>query len=256
VERYTNQLRDEFGLEIVDSIESLCTKVDGILLESVDGRPHLEQVKPVLAAKKPVFVDKPMGGNLADVIEIFRLAKQAGVPCWSSSSYRYSPGVVEAIGGKVGKILGCVAFGACYHEPHHPDLYWYGIHTAETIYALMGPGCVSVTRTSGPDSDVVVGKWKDGRIGVFRGGRKGANNTSLKAGYVVFGEKGVVHGEHASYDGLLKEIVLFFKTGKVPVEPAETIELFAFMSAADESKKLDGATVTLKSLIDEASKNK
>jgi len=51
------------------SIEELCRKVDGVLLESVDGRPHLEQVRPVIAAGKPVFIDKPMAANLADVIE-------------------------------------------------------------------------------------------------------------------------------------------------------------------------------------------
>ncbi len=95
VENYTNQLRDTYGVEIVDTIEELCQKVDGILLESVDGRPHLKQAIPVIKARKPMFVDKPMAGNLADVIEIFRLAKQNNVPCWSSSSLRYSPAIVE-----------------------------------------------------------------------------------------------------------------------------------------------------------------
>ena len=85
VEKYTAQLRDEFGLEIVDSVEKLCEKVDCVLLESVDGRPHLEQAKPVFAAKKPLYIDKPMAGNLQDVIEIFRLAGESGVKCWSSS---------------------------------------------------------------------------------------------------------------------------------------------------------------------------
>ncbi len=256
VEHYTNELRDKYGLEIVGSIEELCAKVDGVLLTSVDGRPHLEQARKVFAAGKPVFIDKPIAGNLADAVAIFRLAREAGVPCWSSSSYRYSKNMLEVVGGKVGKVLGCIAYGPCYREAHHPDLYWYGIHTAETIYALMGPGCVSVTRTAGADTDVVVGKWKDGRLGVFRGGSEGTNKGNLKSGFVVFGSEGVYHGEPDAYEGLLREIVKFFKTGRPPLDPAETIELFAFMSAADESKAKGGIPVELQPLIERASKGK
>ena len=76
----------KMGVEIVDSIDALLTKVDVVLLESVDGRPHLEQATPVLKAGKPLFIDKPVAGSLADAIEIFRLAEQHKVPCFSSSS--------------------------------------------------------------------------------------------------------------------------------------------------------------------------
>ena len=63
--------------------------MDAVLLESVDGRPHLEQVKPVLKAHKPVFIDKPLAATLEDAREIARLAKAAGVPWFSSSSLRF-----------------------------------------------------------------------------------------------------------------------------------------------------------------------
>ena len=79
----------ELGVEMVDSIEQLLSKVDVVMVLSIDGGAHLEQVRPVIAAGKPLFVDKPMAGNLADVIEIYRLARANNVPCWSSSSLRY-----------------------------------------------------------------------------------------------------------------------------------------------------------------------
>ncbi|MHC4434036.1 MAG: Gfo/Idh/MocA family protein, partial [Planctomycetota bacterium] len=139
---YTEQLRDEYGVEIVDSIEELCRKVDGVLLESVDGRPHLKQAIPVIKARKPLFIDKPMAGSLADVIEIFRLAKENNVPCWSSSSLRYCPGIIELKEkNTVGRILGCDVYSPCSLEEHHPDLYWYGVHGVEMLFAVMGPGC-------------------------------------------------------------------------------------------------------------------
>ena len=142
VDKFTNQLRDKFGVEIVETIEQLCDKVDGVLLESVDGRPHLKQIKPVIAAKKPVFVDKPVAANLEDVIEIFRLARENNVPCWSSSSFRYGQGIVGINDNEqVGKVKSCDVFGSSSWAEHHPDLYLYGIHPVTALYAVMGTGC-------------------------------------------------------------------------------------------------------------------
>jgi predicted dehydrogenase len=252
VENYTNQLRDKYGVEIVGTIEELCEKVDGVLLESVDGRPHLKQVRPVITAKKPVFIDKPMAGSLADVIEIFRLAKENNVPCWSSSSLRYGPGVIGMRNNdKVGEVLGCDAFSPCSLEEHHPDLYWYGVHGVEMLFTIMGTGCESVRRVQTGNYEFVVGLWEGGRVGTFRGVKKG------KSGYgsMVFGTKGIVPGGgYGGYEPLIDEIIKFFKTGDVPISPEETIEIFAFMSAADESKARGGAAVSIKETIEKAKK--
>jgi predicted dehydrogenase len=252
VENYTNQLRDKYGVEIVGTIEELCEKVDGVLLESVDGRPHLKQVRPVITAKKPVFIDKPMAGSLADVIEIFRLAKENNVPCWSSSSLRYGPGVIGMRNNdKVGEVLGCDAFSPCSLEEHHPDLYWYGVHGVEMLFTIMGTGCESVRRVQTGNYEFVVGLWEGGRVGTFRGVKKG------KSGYgsMIFGTKGIVPGGgYGGYEPLIDEIIKFFKTGDVPISPEETIEIFAFMSAADESKARGGAAVSIKETIEKAKK--
>ncbi len=252
VDKYTAQLRDEFGLEIVDSIEELCRKVDGILLESVDGRPHLAQARPVIAAKKPVFIDKPMAGSLADVIEIFRLAKENKVPCWSSSSLRFSPGIIGMRNSaEVGEVLGCDAFGPCSLEPHHPDLYWYGVHGVEILFTIMGPGCESVRRVQTDGVEHVVGVWKGGRVGTFRGLKSGKKDY----GAMVYGSKGIARsGRYSGYGDLVREIVKFFETGKAPVPAEETIEIFAFMTAADESKVKGGKAVSIKTVIEEAKK--
>jgi len=247
IEGFTATLRDKFNVEMVDSIEKLCQIVDGILLESVDGRVHLQQIIPVIKAKKPVFIDKPAGGNLGDIIRIFQLAEENNVPCWSSSSLRFSPGIINMRNNKdVGKVLGCGAFGPCYFEPHHPDLYWYGIHTMEVLYTIMGTGCQTVTRIHTEDTDIAVGVWNDGRVGTFRGIRKGASPY----GALVYGDKGVVRsGDYAGYEPLVKEIITFFKTGKAPVPAEETIEMYAFMTAADISKTQNGQAISIPELI-------
>jgi predicted dehydrogenase len=223
-----------------------------VLLESVDGRPHLEQVKPVLKAGKPVFIDKPVAGSLADALQIYDLAKKFKVPCFSSSSLRFSPGImVMRKDPKVGKVLGCAAYGPCSIEKHHPDLFWYGIHGVETLYTIMGTGCKSVARVHTKDTDLVTGTWEDGRIGTYRGLRKGHTDF----GALVFGSKGIApSGKYAGYEPLVEEICKFFKTGRPPVSAEETIEIIAFMEAADESKRSGGKPVTLESVMAKARK--
>ncbi len=250
IDGFTKTLREKHGIEIVDSIDALLKKVDVVLLESVDGRPHLEQVRPVLKAGKPVFIDKPVAGSLADAIQIYELARQYKVPVFSSSSLRYGPGVVGMRDNpKVGDILGCASYGPCSLEPHHPDLFWYGIHGVEALYTIMGTGCESVARVHTPDVDLVTGTWKGGRVGTFRGIRKGAGSY----GTIVFGSKGVVPGGGSGgYEPLLVEICKFFKTGKPPVSAEETLEIMAFMEAADESKRRGGAPVKLADVVAKA----
>ena len=240
---YTETLRDKHGVKIYDSIEAMMPDVDVVFLESVDGRPHLEQIKPVLKAKKPVFVDKPVAGSLADAILIYELAEKAGVPIFSSSSLRYSKSTMGATNNPaVGDILGAVAFSPCSLEEHHPDLFWYGVHGVESLFTIMGTGCQSVTRIHTADFDVVTGIWSDGRIGTFRGIRKGKADY----GTTVFGSKGIYHAMgYSGYQPLVEKICQFFEDGKPPVSAQETIEMFAFMEAADESKRRGGVPVTI-----------
>ena len=93
IDGFTKTLVEDWGVELVDDIPSLCKKVDAILLESVDGRVHLEQVRPVFEAGKPVFIDKPLAATWADVKEIARLGEKHSTPWWSASSLRYSAAV-------------------------------------------------------------------------------------------------------------------------------------------------------------------
>ncbi|RYY20153.1 MAG: Gfo/Idh/MocA family oxidoreductase [Chitinophagaceae bacterium] len=239
------------GVEIVDSIDELLKKVDVVLLESVDGRRHVAEAMPVLKAGKPMFIDKPVAASLADAMIIFNAAKKYNTPVFSASSLRYIPGAKEIAGGKLGKIHGADAYGHCYIEPHHPDLFYYGIHGVEILYSIMGTGCKSVMRTHLPDSDMVVGTWNDNRIGTYRGTRFGKGTM----GATVFGENGIeVLDKSPGYDALWEKVIGFFNTGVVPVTPEETLEVLAFMEAADESKRRQGAMVGISSVMEKARK--
>jgi predicted dehydrogenase len=169
LDQYTKQLQDKFGVKIVPSIEELCHEVDAILLESVDGRPHLEQVRPVFKARKPVFIDKPLAGTLKDAVEIVRLAKESKVPCFSASSYRFYDSLVEVKNTKIGEVRSALSYGPAHLEEHHPDMYWYGVHPTEALYTILGTGCKTVSRVHTTDTDVIVGSWSNGRTGTLIG---------------------------------------------------------------------------------------
>lgn len=251
IPKYTAEVK-AMGLEVVDSIDDLLEQVDCVLLETNDGRPHLEQSLAVFRAGKPVFIDKPTGSKLSEVVAIFRAAKHYDVPMFSSSSLRYSDGAQAIRGGKVGKVLGCDVYSPCSLEKTHIDLYWYGIHGVESLFTCMGSGCQSVQHTSTDDFESAVGVWSGGRIGTFRGIRAG------KGGYggTAFGDKGIVQiGTYGGYVPLVRQIAKFFRSRELPIDPAETIELYAFMQAAYESKQRGGEAVTIAEVMATAEKD-
>jgi predicted dehydrogenase len=261
VEQFTTELRDKWQIELVDSIDALVQRVDAVMLTSVDGRVHLAQARPVLAAHKPLFVDKPFAASVRDAVELARLARESNTPIFSSSSLRFADDV-QAMkrDPRAAEVMGALAWGPATLEPHHPDMFWYGIHTIEILYTFMGPGCEQVSRTHTAGSDAIVGRWKDGRIGIVRGGR----DTATTYGQVVFGKKEVVTAPPRSADagagagaaakksmyyGIVREAVEFFRTGKSPVPIEETLEIMAFMEAADLSKARNGAPVALTEVL-------
>ncbi|MCY3022816.1 MAG: Gfo/Idh/MocA family oxidoreductase [Planctomycetota bacterium] len=247
VEGYTKELTEKWGVQIYDSIEELCRNVDAVMIESVDGRPHLEQARPVIKAKKPLFIDKPLAGSLRDALEIFRLAREAGVPVFSASSLRYGKNTQAVREGSIGKVTRAETFSPCSLEPHHPDLFWYGIHGVESLFTVMGTGCETVKRGTTADGKIeVTGTWAEGRTGTFRENAKGYGGKA-------WGEKG--EAEVGAYDGyhpLVAVAVKFLQTGVVPVSAEETTEILAFMEAADESKRQNGAPVKIKDVLKKA----
>jgi len=244
---YTEEVK-KMGVEITTSIKDLLTKVDFVMLETNDGRLHLEQALEVLKAGKRMFIDKPVAASLTDALAIYEASKKYNIPIFSASSLRHIKGIEKI---DKAKVLGADAFSPAVLEKTHPDFFWYGIHGVETLYTVMGTGCKSVTRVSTPDTDIVVGVWEDGRIGTFRGTRTGKHDY----GGTVFTKDGnIVLGPYGGYEPLLVDIINYFKTGDVPVTPEETIEIFTFMEAADESKRQGGKSVMLESVLNKGKK--
>ncbi len=242
VGKFTEQIR-EMGVEIVETIPQLLEKVDVVLLESVDGRIHLEEARQIFPYGKPVFIDKPLAGNLPEAIAIFELAKKHKVPVFTSSSTRFGTGLAGLEGhAELGDLLGATTWGPCSYQSGTPDLFFYAIHGVEALYTIMGTGCETVSRVKGPVHDQTTGVWKDGRLGVYRGIVRG----KAAFGATVYGSDGIVQvSEAPNYRLLCQAIGKFFRTGAPPVGEEETLELLTFMEAADESVRQGGKAVAL-----------
>jgi predicted dehydrogenase len=231
---------EQLGVPLVDKPEDMIGKVDGMLIESVEGGVHFERAKPFLEAGLPCFIDKPFTCGLDDARKIVELADKKKAPVFSSSSLRYAPDVVQFMADdKRGKVLGVLSYGPAPLHEHNPGLYHYGVHPVEVLYAVIGPGCQRVTCTHEKNVDVVTGQWQDGRVAGVRGQR-----PESPYGFVAFTDKGVKHvpiDTKLIYRELLKKIVEFFDKKKAPVEPAETVEIMSFIEAALKSANNHGA---------------
>jgi hypothetical protein len=243
VEQFSKTLQEKYQVTFYDSIEELCRHVDAVLLESVDGRPHLEQARPVLLAHKRLFIDKPVAGSLRDAVEIFRLAKEQGTPVFSASGLRFAKSTQAVHQGSMGTITHAETYGPCELEPHHPDLFWYGVHGVEALYTIMGTGCQTVQRgTNAAGKIEVVGLWDHGRKGIF-------HEDKDFHGFAKSERAEAPAGFFDGYLPLVKEIMNFFETGVAPVKPEETLEIFAFMEAADQSKRDGGRPVKIAEVL-------
>ncbi len=238
---YTEEVK-ALGVEIVPSIAELLKRVDYVLLETNDGNLHLEQASQVFKAGKPMFIDKPLAATLAQSMAIYQLARDYNVPIFSSSALRYVPQNQKLRNGEYGKVMGADCYSPATREITQPDFGWYGIHGVETLFTVMGTGCVSVNRMSAEGTDVVVGLWSDGRIGTFRGIREGKSNY----GGTAFTDKSIEPvGTYQGYEVLLSEILNFFRTGVPPVSEEETLEIFTFMEASNASKRNEGKIILM-----------
>lgn len=244
LERFTNEVR-RLGVHVVASFDDLLARVDGVLLESVDGRQHLDQARAIFAARKPVFIDKPLAASLDDALAIAALGRRHGVPWFTASSSRFTPGYpAMRHDPDVGDILGCDVYSQSRAAPGHPDLFWYGVHGVDLLYSLMGTGCRSVTAIQTPLTEQVTGRWDGGRVGTYRGIREHTSKTGLGAS--VFGTKGTARCDtYYDYPALVLAIARFFRTRRSPVPEAEMIEVFSFLAAAEASKARGGRPVSL-----------
>lgn len=237
------------GVELVESLEEMIGRIDAVLVLSVCGDAHLNRVRPFLEAGLPAYVDKPFACTLKDAAEMIDLAQRRGLTLFTSSSLRYSEELAQFRGTlpSLGRLNGAVTWGPAKRHPGNPGLFHYAIHAVELLYTVMGPGCEEVSCNWSEESEVVTGRWSDGRLGTVRGLRTGCTAY----GGAVFCDAGIVPipaGSRFAYRNLCRAIVESFESGKPAVPHETSLEIIRFILAALASEHHGGRTVRLEAV--------
>lgn len=246
VQGFTELVRDQFGVSIAGSIAEVCEEVDAVMLLALDGRPRLEMMREVLRHRKPVFMDKPVAASLADAVAIYRLAEERGVPVMSSSAVRFWPQIIDLAAAEPERPHAALSIGPAHIMAQHPDLFFYGIHPLESLFTVLGPDCVQVSRVTTATTSIVNGLWADGALGTLHAIHEGAKTYQV----IRFGRERIAQtSEISDYEPMLHQIMRFFQTGRASITAKETLAIYAFMEAAELSKQRGGDTVTLREVM-------
>ncbi|WP_263409435.1 Gfo/Idh/MocA family oxidoreductase [Terriglobus tenax] len=241
IERISTTLSHELSIPFVTAIAELCPKVDGILILSVDPASRVREFEQAASCGKPVFLDKPLGGSLPDALRLSRIAARKHVAWFTASALRYSI-TTPPVSLQAAELWGPGDLGRP-DQGYTLDLAWYGIHTLEAMYALLGPGVTQVSRTQHGDADTLHCIWQDGRTATVH-----LIRPDYSFGALLF-QQGANQPERidlkVSYPALLQQVVLFMKTGKPPVSSEETLEVFRLMQASQVSLRHHGALTAL-----------
>ena len=243
VQKFSAEIENRYHIRAYPNISDLANDVDVLFLTSVDGRQHPDQFAQ-MAVGKPVFIDKPFAVSTDGAAAMLRIAAQTATPVMSCSSLRFAQGIAELAQVRAG-IAACQAYGPAPILADYPGFFWYGVHSAEMLYLLMGGGCQSVRTFAAGNMDVICGTWLDGRSGQVLG----MHSPGYEFGCLVHTGKGARLGVAVDtppfHACLAREIVRFFQSGQSPVDLRETFEIVAFLEAANQSRAADGSPVAL-----------
>ncbi|WP_127585928.1 Gfo/Idh/MocA family protein [Paenibacillus koleovorans] len=242
------ELQDRFGIRLLDTPEEVAASCDAILLTAVDGRSHRELIAAIAPYGKPVYVDKPFALQAEDALEMIRLSEQYGMPMFTCSAVRYGPPLRLVLDNEPsGGWFGADISGPMSLEPTQNGLFWYGIHTVEVLFAVMGPGCKQVSAVSTEQHEWVTGLWEDGRIGTVRGNRAGCPKFHA----LLHRPEGAVSvdilGQQSSeaYQQLLIDFLHMAEGGAAPVLLSLSLEIVRFLESANASRQNAGQWIPL-----------
>jgi predicted dehydrogenase len=166
VNGFTNDLKNTYGVRIADSPEDVAEACDLVFILASDGRVHPALFRTVAGLGKPVFVDKPFAVSASDAQDMVTLAAESGTRVFASSAFRYADGLVgvlNSIREKGERVKTCRVRYWLQIQETQGRYFWYGIHGAEMLLAIMGRGVREVEAFSNADEDCITVRHDDGR---------------------------------------------------------------------------------------------
>ncbi|OQA79243.1 MAG: Oxidoreductase family, NAD-binding Rossmann fold [Lentisphaerae bacterium ADurb.Bin242] len=225
---------------VVGSPEEMLGSVDAVIIATDIGSEHVRRAEPFLEAGVPLFIDKPLCDNAAD-LEFFRKAVAADTSLLSSSPMRYCKEFQPYHNGKTRE------FGDLRLLSFAIPKKWetYGIHALEAVYPIAGPGFESIVNTGSEKRNIVHLKHKKGFDVVIANIDDAAYSPTL----TILGTKGSTHvvsgDSYGSFRNQMVAFVQYLRTGERPYPFAETEELMHLVIGSIESRKNGGKEVKI-----------
>lgn len=225
---------------VVAQPEDVIGLVDAVIVATDIGAEHVTRCRPFVEAGLPVFVDKPMVDNAAD-LRVFQEWVAAGRPLMSSSCMRYAREFEPYR-------LSTDNLGDLRFVSITTPKSWerYGIHALEAIYPVLGPGFVSVRNTGTPDRNVVHLKHRRGVDVVV------VASADMYGSFGCLQLCGTAGNAHAGFSDTffafkaqLAAFIEYLRTGVRPFPFAETIELMQLVIAGIQSREAGGQEVPI-----------
>jgi len=234
-ERAAAFAREHMVPEVVARPEDMIGRVDAVMIIEKDQKKHAAQAIPLLRARLPVFINKPLADDMADANAIVACARETGTPMFSCSALRFDWEVValkERLNER-GPVRVGISIG-------YRDLMYYGVHPTEMLVSVLGTGVEWVeNRTEGGDRDVIHVQYRDGRTGLVLVMRDTAKIFELQ----TFNERGrdraVVADTSANpmFADETRAFLRMVRTGEAPVPVEETLDVMRILCGARESAK-------------------
>jgi predicted dehydrogenase len=175
---FANELRKTYGVRIMDAPEDVAEACDLVFILASDGRAHPALFRAVAAFGKPVFIDKPFAVSSSDAQDMFTLAAQTSTRVFASSAFRYADGLVSALNSIQAageRVKTCRVRYWLQIQETQGRYFWYGIHGAEMLRVIMGPGVREVEASTNTDQDSITVWHDDGRQSAIVGSRADGN---------------------------------------------------------------------------------
>jgi len=228
---------------IVARPEDVIGKVDAVLIPTDRGDEHVSRCRPFVKAGLPVFVDKPLVDNEAD-LRTFSKWVASGVPIMSCSFMRYCKEFIpyRASTCELGKIR-----FASITTPKSWERY--GIHALEGIYAILGPGFLSVQNTGTFERNLVHLQHRSGAdvVVVATADMYGSPLVLQLCGTAGHVTVSMVDRFYA-FKQQLTGFISYLRTGVRPFPFSETQELMRLVIAGIKSRNEGGRKIMLSDL--------
>lgn len=233
-----------------DTLEKLAEMVDIGFIQDCNWDRHVEEALPFLERGKPVFIDKPLVGNVADCRRLEELAARGAV-ILGSSSLRYAREIAELMAQpeeERGRVVSATGFIGV-------DEFNYGCHAVEGLASLTGTGAVSCRFVGRAQAEKVrcetfFVRFESGVSAVyhsFLGVWQPFNFVAMttKTTHVVQVAGGGL------YAGMLDRICDFMETGAPMPSLPELTEAVKIMLAGRLSRERGGVEVALADLSED-----